>query len=219
MPAKTASASLGFDTASLVTASIAAAFREQGWMWCARYLRRDVHVNEVPDTGGGAVSLSMQELSSLLAAGLAVVPVQFGDAKLVPSASKGTSIGTAAATNAQTLGFPAGVTVWCDLEWGANPPTDTQAVIDYVNAWAVPVAAAGYAPGLYVGPNVPLSGTQLYSLPKFAHYWKAASHTPWVANRGFQIIQGLTLTTNGISIDSDMICFDAKGDRPIWYSS
>jgi hypothetical protein len=217
MPAITASASLGFDTASLVTAATAAAFREQGWIWCARYLRRDVHVNDVPDTSGGVVSLSKQELANLLSAGLAVIPVQLGDASLVPSAALGTEVGDAAARNAQTLGFPCGVTVWCDLEWGAAAPPDPQAVLDYLDAWATPVAAAGYGPGLYVGPNVPLSAQQLYSLPRFANYWKAASHTPWVANRGFQIIQGLTQQTNDIAIDADMICFDAMGSRPTWY--
>ncbi|MFV8755969.1 glycoside hydrolase domain-containing protein [Nannocystaceae bacterium ST9] len=200
-----------------MTAATAAAFRSQGWVWCARYLRRDVHVNDVPDTGGGVVTLSKQELANLLAAGLAVVPVQLGDAKLVPTAAAGNSVGTAAAQNARTLGFPVGVTIWCDLEWAANPPTDTQAVIDYVNAWAAPVVAGGYGAGLYVGPNVPLSGAQLYALPKFSHYWKAASVTPWVETRGFQIVQSLTLNANGIAIDADVVCIDGKGGRPTWY--
>ena len=163
------------------------------------------------------VTLSKQELADLLAAGLAVIPVQLGDAKLVPSAAEGTNVGRAAAQNAATLGFPQGVTVWCDLEWADEPQGDDQAVVDYANAWAAPVVAAGYDAGLYVGPNVPLTGTQLYALPQFSHYWKAASKTPWVATRGFQIIQSLTLTTNGIAIDADVICFDAKGGRPTWY--
>jgi hypothetical protein len=114
-----APAGLGCDTASVVTDEIARALVAQGYRVCARYLHRSKQVDHTPN--GSA--LSVAELQTLLGAGLGVVPVQFGSSSLVPSSSQGQSAGEAAAFNADGLGFPAGVTVWCDIEWrgGAGP--------------------------------------------------------------------------------------------------
>ena len=124
--------------------------------------------------------------------------------------------GANAAFNARALGAPSSVTLWCDVEWSsASAPTDPQPVLDYINAWAAQVVAGGYRAGLYVGPNVPVDGKSLYyDLPKITGYWKAASKTSWVAERGFQIIQGLSFTTaEGLDIDPDMAAYDGRGDR------
>ncbi|MCA9685183.1 MAG: DUF1906 domain-containing protein [Myxococcales bacterium] len=207
---------LGFDTASYVDLDKAKAMRAAGYAFVARYLRRDQHVNQNPDLSGGAVSLSVLELRQLLAADLQVSLVQFGDGKLVPSAEQGTTVGAAAAANARALGAPSSVTLWCDVEWSSGAaPTEPQPVLDYINAWAAQVVAGGYRAGLYVGPNVPVDGKSLYyDLPKITGYWKAASKTSWVAERGFQIIQGLSFTTaEGLNIDPDMAAYDGRGDR------
>ncbi|HLT37538.1 MAG TPA: glycoside hydrolase domain-containing protein [Enhygromyxa sp.] len=206
-----APAGLGFDTATVVTAEVADALYDQGYRFCARYLHRSKQVDEAPC--GGALSIA--EAQTLLAAGLGLIPVQYGDAKLVPSASLGTSVGEAAASNAAGLGFPAGVTVWCDVEFdSAHKPSSSADTIAYINAWAEAVATAGFRPGLYVGPNMPLSSSELYyKLGRVTSYWKAASLTPWVDERGFQMIQGLSLTTAGLYIDPDIACYDNKHDR------
>ena len=44
-------------------------------------------------------------------------------------------------------------------------------------------------------------------------FWKAASITPWVEKRGFQMIQGLSFSTAGIHIDPDIACYDNMHDR------
>ena len=206
-----APAGLGFDTSTVVTEATAHALREQGYRFCARYLHRSAQVDPTPQ--GGALSVS--EAQTILAAGLGLIPVQYGDATLAPSAASGAQVGAAAASNAAGLGFPPGVTVWCDVEWKAEAaPKDSAGTIAYVNAWADAVAAAGYRAGLYVGPNIPLSSTELYrSLPGIRHYWKAASAVPWVETRGFQLVQSLSLTSAGLYLDADVACYDGLGDR------
>lgn len=217
MLAKKASPALGFDTVATLTSDLARAFAQQGYVWCARYLHRNVAVD------GQHGTLSPQELNDILAAGLALIPVQLGSNTLVPSSSEGTTIGQAAAANAKTLEIPGGVTLWCDVEWSPTSiPKSDDAVIAYVEAWADAVLDAGYSAGLYVGPNMPLNGDQLYSISGITHYWKSAGRVPWVSNRGFQIVQSLYLTdgaSNGISIDADVIAYDAKGDLPVWVSA
>jgi hypothetical protein len=69
--------------------------------------------------------------------------------------------GTNTASNAQSVGFPGRVNLWCDLE-GVNEETTAQDVIDYCNAWYTAISTAGYVPGLYVGSDAILTGQQLY---------------------------------------------------------
>lgn len=218
MLAKKASPALGFDTVATLTADLARAFAQQGYVWCARYLHRSVAVDGLHGT------LGPQELSDILAAGLALVPVQLGSNSLVPTSSEGTNIGRAAAANAKTLEIPAGVTLWCDVEWApSSVPTNADSVIAYIQAWAYAVIDAGYSAGLYVGPNMPLNGDQLYKLGGIKHYWKSAARVPWVSTRGFQIVQSLHFSDcvggHGISIDADVIAYDAKGELPVWVSA
>ena len=205
-----APAGLGFDTATTVTQQQAEQLFAQGYKFAARYLNRSTGV---PDEPSGALSVGEAQL--LLGAGLGLTLVQYGDNELVPSSSGGTKVGKAAAANAMTLGFPRGGTVWCDIEFKPQAvPSSSQTTIEYINAWAAAVASGGYKPGLYVGTNIPLSSSELYqSLTQIASYWKAASITPWVASRGFQMIQGLSFSTAGIHIDPDIACYDNKHDR------
>ena len=205
-----APATLGFDTATTVSQQQAEQLFAQGYKFAARYLNRQ---KGVPSEPGGA--LSVPEAEMLLAAGLGLTLVQYGDNELVPSGNSGTSAGEAAAANAAMLGFPQGGTVWCDIEFKPEAkPSSSQTTIEYINAWAAALVRGGYEPGLYVGTNIPLSSEELYeSLPQIASYWKAASITPWVANRGFQMIQGLSFSTADIHIDPDIACYDNMHDR------
>jgi hypothetical protein len=212
--ARTASAILGFDTASTVSLAQAQALRACGFGFCARYLKRTP--SEQPPSTGPA--LTVAEAEDLLACGLAIIPVQYGSSTLVPSAAAGTAVGEAAAINAFALGIPTGVTIWCDLEWSQDVSPDPNATIAYANAWHDAVVDAGLRAGLYIGANVPLDGEALGELA-FTSYWKSASRVAWPTPRGFQLVQGLTVELDGLSIDPDVSACDADGDRLVWLAA
>jgi hypothetical protein len=202
---------MGFDTAAYVAPEYIAPLKAAGYHYAIRYLRRDRHVNEVPDLTGNYVSLSHRELAQLLEGGLDVGLVQtYSNA--APSAKRGDHVGRNAAWNARQLKAPPGVTLWLDLEWSRNAPPAADA-LDYANAWAAAVAAHGYEAGVYVGANCGLTGDQLWSLPQVRHYWKSASMVPWVPHRGFQMLQSLQTTVHGLTIDQDLSALDNHGDR------
>ncbi|MES2947633.1 MAG: DUF1906 domain-containing protein [Pseudomonadota bacterium] len=201
--------SRGFDADSVLSKETARQFFGSGYVFCLRYLSR-----------GGQEStsdLTTQEASDILGAGLALMPVQHVSAAgWQPTAALGTQYGGTAASHAQTIGFPAGVNVWCDLE-GVDSATTASDAIAYCNAWYTAVASAGYAPGLYVGANCGLSGQQLYQDLEFQHYWKSESQVPVVATRGYQMVQSLVAQpVFGIGIDSDVTQADALGGRVLW---
>ena len=198
----------GFDTDTKLTSSTAQQLRNSGYRFCIRYI----------SLGGEDTDadLSYSEASQILDAGLALMPVQHVRYPgWTPSASLGSSLGERAAVNAYTVGFPAGVNVWCDLE-GISNGTPSQQVINYCNAWYDAVAQWGYVPGLYVGYNTFLSSEQLYWSLQFAHYWQSMSDVPDVYKRGYQMVQQATTTVNGISIDPDTTQTDNQGDNVIW---
>lgn len=199
---------LGFDTDSIVTPETAAAFYDQGYRFAIRYISR------APAQGAG--DLSASEAAGILGAGLALAPVQHVRAEgWAPTAELGAADGVHAAYHTHALGFPAGITVWCDLE-GVADGTAAEEVIAYSNAWYDAAAAAGYVPGLYVGANAILSGQALHDSLKFTHYWKSLSVVPEVAVRGYQMVQGNEHTANGISIDDDRTQNDLLGGAVVW---
>jgi hypothetical protein len=173
----------GFDTTERVSPSAAALFHRRGYRFCVRYVRRDKP---------HASALSGTEAKNLLGVGIGLMLVQYveSDSSWIPSGAKGTKNGDVAAAEAERLGVPWGVTVWCDLE-GVKPGTSSQRVIDYCNDWHLAVSSAGYVPGLYVGYRAGLSPTQLYRTLRFTHYWGAynlnSDEAP--AKRGLQMKQ------------------------------
>ena len=197
----------GFDADTVITSETAAAFKNNGYAFCARYLSLGA--------GQNPGDLSNAEAAGILQSGLALVAVQHVNAYgWQPTAALGITHGSNAASNAQSIGLPQGMNLWCDLE-GVATGTAAQQVIDYCSAWYNAVYEAGYVPGLYVGPLAVLTGQQLYDLP-FQHYWKSASHVPDVPVRGYQLIQGLTATVLGIGIDPDTTQDDAEGGAVLW---
>ena len=142
------------------------------------------------------------------------------EAAWIPSAIKGTTNGTVAASEAAKLGVPWGVTVWCDLE-GVKPGTPAQKVIDYCNRWHAAVSSGGYVPGVYVGYRAGLSPTQLYRALRFTHYWGAynLNSDQYPAVRGLQMKQlrptrGDSVPDSEIDYQVDKIRVDALGSRP-----
>lgn len=215
----------GFDASTYVTPAAAADFVRAGYQFAVRYIRRDQHVNDKPDSGW-PVSLSRQELHELHDAGLAVSVVQFASfsGRRYLSGSAGNTFGYAAAFNARELGIPDGCTLWVDAEW-TDAPGDA-AVMSYLTAWGKAVAEAGYRPGCYVGYDG-LTGDQWYSLPYYRAYWRSAikyARVPYP--RGWSMVQGLEHSRSkasrgrpsvfGTAIDTDHVLYDDRGDRP-WF--
>ena len=203
----------GFDTAETVSAAAAKAFRRRGYRFCVRYVRRDKP---------HASALSANEAKSLLTAGIGLMLVQYVESETawIPSAVKGTTNGTVAASEAEKLGVPWGVTVWCDLE-GVKPGTPAQKVIDYCNRWHAAVSGTGYVPGVYVGYHAGLTPTQLYRSLRFTHYWGAynLNTDQYPAVRGVQMKQLRpprkdVVPNFGIDFQIDKISADALGGRP-----
>ncbi len=202
------SGALGFDADTVITPDTAQQFVDQGYDFCVRYL--SLSAGQAPD------DLSPGEANNILAAGLALMPVQHVRRPgWAPTAQLGETTGAAAASNAAAVGFPTGVNVWCDLE-GVAAGTGAEDVIGYCNAWYATVSAAGYVPGIYVGAQAILTGPQLYDL-KFEHYWKSESRVPAIPVRGYQMVQTLVPEpVNGIGIDQNVTQTDNKGGQALW---
>lgn len=203
----------GFDANTPISASTAAAFYAAGYRFCVRYVGR---------TQMASYDLTSTEAKTILEAGLALMVVQHVlNPGWTPSESLGQEYGANAAKFTKQIGVPTGVNVWCDLE-GVSTSCGSSAVEEYCNAWAAEVSASGYVPGLYVGWEPGLTGSQLYDLA-FDHYWGAynvdGDSTPWP--RGFQLQQkeGSGGTIGGVSTESyddDWTETDGEGGTAIW---
>lgn len=102
----------------------------------------------------------------------------------------------------KNCGFPPGVNIWLDLE-GIDPTwqNNDSDIIAYCNAWFDTVAQWGYVPGVYIGYNTWLTGSQLFHRLKFHHYWKAPGNIPEIEIRGYQIFQAYTVDEHGKMVD------------------
>ncbi|WP_347905984.1 DUF1906 domain-containing protein [Pseudomonas purpurea] len=200
--------SRGFDADTVLSSATAQQFAAQGYTFCLRYLS----LGAEQDAG----DLSSSEASDILASGLALMVVQHvDDPGWSPSQNTGQTNGNNAATNADSIGLPPGMNVWCDLE-GVAASSTAQDVINYCTAWYSAVSAAGYVPGLYVGSDAVLTGSQLYDLP-FQHYWQSCSEVPALPERGYQMVQTLVQApVNGIGIDQDVTQTDSFGGQVLW---
>jgi len=196
-----------FDCDTTLSADLAHQFFRQGYKFCFRYLSR------------GQVSsqdLTEQEATDILNSGLALMPIQHARKQgWSPNQTLGQKDGQEASANAETVGFPDRVSLWCDLE-GVNSSAQAQDVIDYCEAWYEAVSAAGYIAGLYVGAEGLLNGRQLYDL-SFQHYWRSQSQVPDIPHRGYQVIQfGPSVQINGVRIDLDVALNDSQGGAAQW---
>jgi hypothetical protein len=203
----------GFDTSETVTARAAALMHSAGYRFAVRYVRR---AKRHPST------LTASESRALLNAGLGVMLVQYveSESSWTPSGAEGTQNGSIAAAEAESLGFPWGVTIWCDVE-GIARGTPSRRIIDYCNRWHEAVSGAGYVAGIYVGYHSRLSPTQLYRSLRFTHYWAAynLNADQYPAVRGAQMKQsqaspGAIPSGVGISFQTDRVMSDVLGGRP-----
>jgi hypothetical protein len=205
--------SKGFDANQRITKAMAADAVAKGYAFAMRYVRR---------AAPNGFDLSPAELSDLTSAGLAVGVVQHvARPGWVPSRNLGAGYGAIAAEEARSVGFPPGVTVFCDLEGISSlaKPSDT---IAFANAWHEQVAFAGYHAGLYVGDSCGLTAEQLYRNLRFDCYWLAynlsSDQVPVI--RGGCMRQHIAHAPDWITgldsqtMDLDTVQADAKGGTP-----
>lgn len=202
----------GFDANSFISTKTAAGFRAAGFRFCIRYVPR--HEANPHDISGS-------EAAGILSMGLGLMLVQHvhPDSETrgwLPTGALGTEYGAFAAKSAVAVGYRTGAMLWCDLE-GVRLGIDPRDVIAFCNNWHHEVASAGFTPGLYVGFNAGLTGSQLYYKLKFEHYWSAynlnADRFPAV--RGVQMRQGVEKILGGIRYDPDIVHPDLKGGLPL----
>jgi hypothetical protein len=135
-------------------------------------------------------------------------------AGFMPNAALGQAYGAYAVTYLKSIGVPALVSVFLDLE-GVGATAKGIDVIGYANAWWEEVTKGGYSAGIYVGYGTNLSDSQLYLSLKFKSYWRSYNCDQNVPTRGYQITQHPAKTLNGISYDPDTIGPDDIGDLPL----
>ena len=198
----------GFDANTPISAGVAKQFIAAGYRFCVRYVGR---------THMGAQDLTAAEAQELLGAGLALMAVQHVEAgEWAASGALGAEYGQNAASFASAIGFPAGVNVWLDLESvsTASAPAD---VIAYCNNWHDAVAAAGFAPGVYVGWQPMLSNEALLDDLKFNHYWGAYNVDAVIPRRGWQMKQSPAhQQVAGIEHDDNLTHVDGLGGQVVW---
>lgn len=194
----------GFDTFASVKAH-AGAIAKAGYGFAVRYVMLE----------SSKTNLTRDEAQAVLDAGMALMIVQQGaewkDRK--PSTSWGQRHGAAAREGATTVGYPSGAVLWLDLE--SVKEGDTSDVDAYVRAWRAEVEPQ-YTAGLYVGPNVPLTDTQLAALD-LQHYWKSGVTHLQPEGIGYQLMQAHAhVSVDGVGVDIDHTSDDAKGGAVRW---
>ena len=118
--------SIGFDCDTRLIYKTARSFYDHDFRFCLRYVSLESEM---------AGDLSYEEATEILAAGLALMPVQHVPSEdWRPNADLGKTYGTNAATNADRVGFPPKVNVWCDLE-GIVEGTPADDIIRYCESW------------------------------------------------------------------------------------
>ena len=185
---------LGFDTATVVSSSVASQMVGSGYEYAIRYVSLE----------STNVDLSISEATGILESGLGLMIVQrVKNPGWIPTPSLGTEYGQNAANHVSNLGFPEGITVFLDLE-GIDLNTPSSDIISYCTNWYNEVENKGFSPGIYIAYDSGLDSSQLSNLP-FKYYWKSGSNVP-VPDTGWDLIQQLPLDiiVNGLQIDENL---------------
>jgi hypothetical protein len=204
----------GFDCNTRLSPGVAARFKQHGYQFAIRYVRRAQRHN---------YDLTSDEAQLILDIGMGVMAVQHCESveSWIPSAVKGVAYGATAGKEMREIGFPIGSMVWCDLE-GVAKGTEPKSVIEYCNTWFDAVKAAGFLPGLYCGWRCGLNAHDLYWRLKFRKYWGAGNLNldEYPAVRGVCMKQHWAKASDippGVlfEIDTDTVQADALGGRPV----
>lgn len=219
---------MGFDCNERVPLEHGLKFRNAGYRFVVRYVRRDQK---------HGFDLTVPEVLDIMKAGLALMVVQhvapegwqpraLGNGthtaefrrRQLEILGSGAAYGSVAAQETAALGIPRGVTLWCDLE-GVSNSAPAANVIAFCKNWYAKVKEAGYDPGLYVGYNAGLTADHLYWKLPFARYWGAYNVDVTPAERGYQMKQKpypspIKRLPVPFQYDEDEILVDHKGGTP-----
>jgi hypothetical protein len=172
---------------------------------------RTVTVDAAPDP----TDVTAQEVQAFMAAGLGLMLYQRPRAPgWIPSAALGRTDAAVFVAKAARAGYLAGGSTWDDLEGiGAG----AAATVAYANEKAEGLKAGKYAPGAYVGDDVPLTGDELFRELLVAAYWRSVSDVPDVAVRGYALVQvAEDVSVAGTVVDVSVARADEFGGRPYW---
>ena len=154
--------------------------------------------------GRYVVSLKASELSDILRAGLAVMPISYANS-FDPSDE---------IAALHRLQIPQGVVVWLDVE---DVKDDVLTLQQRINTWAKALKAAGFIPGIYVGAGCQLTSKEFYSLA-VNRYWRSCSRiidrsgNEAAPNCGFCMTQcTCEVERAGIEVDVDFVYEDYQG--------
>lgn len=155
------------------------------------------------------------EVEDFMAAGLGLMIYQrVRNPGWLPSGPMGLSDAHVAVAKAQAAGYLLGGSLWGDLEGIGGTG---EATIEYANDKDHAIFDAGYAPGEYVGFDVPLTGHQLFHSLIARSYWRSASNVPDVEQRGYAVRQvAENAVVAGVTVDINLARADNLGGRAYW---
>jgi hypothetical protein len=199
---KAASARVGWgiDTVASLTVANCTNLRADDAIFVARYLP----------------GLTTSEVETILGEALALVPIGGYARGSGWGQGTGHDDGMVHVSRAQKIGIPESVHLWLDCEGQGGTADDWLA---YASAWASVVTAAGYQAAVYEGAGVPFSGAQWYSIAGVTGYWESCSVVPRVGTCGPMMLQWHAFNQrrpDGLEVDYDFVCEDAKGRLPVW---
>jgi hypothetical protein len=164
--------------------------------------------------------MNAARLGYILDAGLAFMPVTVANEHFDGAADELAQL--------KTLGIPRGATVWLDVEGHKAYNTPAPVLIAGINAWAKPVEAVSYVPGIYVGAPQPLTGEELFGLA-VKRYWlgigrcvdrfgkDAYPKAGWCMRQDWHNQgNGMLWKGTGVLVDTNAVQCDHFGRLPSW---
>jgi len=185
------------DSVTLVTAPIALRLKDEGIDGCVQYLG----------------SVTPEIANGILNAGLGLLLVTYADA----------FDGKVAGARAKALRYPAGATVFLDIEGLETLHTETGLFESEIDNWSKDVEAeGGFMPGIYTGVPQPLTSTELF-LRRPVRYWKGQGSLRDRFNALVEPACGWCMTQmyptvvrGGIEVDFNVVGADFEGRVPSW---
>lgn len=184
----------GFDCYEPVSASVAVAFKADGYGYAGRYLE----------------NLTIAERDTLFAAGLGIWLLSTAIVENL-SASVGDAKGAMLRNKAMALGVPPRVHITTDLEEAHGDPVS--AVMPFVDHVGGVLVHCGYPSALYLGAGCGLNGRQAFSIPSVNLYVRAGSSGIPEPDCGFAMWQTppLDQTAHGQRYDCSIVGRDGFG--------
>lgn len=164
---------------------------------------------------------SANEVAAAHSGGDWVVEWQGFDINAWADPNNGTTRGQQAVTAAHQSGYPAGSTLYLDVEKTGSASRST--IMSWIQNWAAVVNNAGFEAGVYLGAPNPLTvddANQLDSSNTVKHFWESVSSSSHLSTaRGYQIVQtSASSSACSSSVDYDRSQVDSKGSRSVGWA-